>query len=112
MSNLLEGNGLLESSRMMLPEHKESIIRHRVGINRKTRPTLDEQRIEELVRTISVSIFTDKEVRIKLFEEYNDKEIVGKIEKITTESRQLKIGFKDTFEWIRLEDILEMELVL
>lgn len=42
----LEGNGLWESSRMMLPEHKEAINRQQNKEGRKVRPTLDAQEIE------------------------------------------------------------------
>ncbi|WP_408895379.1 hypothetical protein [Paenibacillus taichungensis] len=33
MSKKLEANGLWESSRMMLPQHKERIIQHRTQIH-------------------------------------------------------------------------------
>lgn len=112
MSKKLEGNGLWESSRMILPEHKESIIQHRRERYKNQRPILDEQRIEEFVRTISVSLFTEKNVRVKLFGEYEDRELIGKIDKISTETKQLKIGFEDSFEWINLEDVLELEIVM
>lgn len=36
----LEGNGLWESSRMMLPEHKETIIRRQLEEGRKNKPVL------------------------------------------------------------------------
>lgn len=75
MGRKLEANGLWESSRMMLPEHKESIRQHRRDLCKQQRPLLDEQRIEELVRTISVSLFTEKPVRVKLFGVYGDREV-------------------------------------
>jgi hypothetical protein len=43
-----------------------------------------------------------------LFGEFEDREIIKKIDKISTETKQLKIGFEETFEWIKLEDVLEM----
>ncbi len=47
MSKKLQGNGLWESSRMMLPEHKETIIQHRYEFGRRSRPTIDEQELNE-----------------------------------------------------------------
>jgi hypothetical protein len=41
-----------------------------------------------------------------------DREVIGKIDKIATDTKQLKIGFEDSYEWIRLEDALDMEIVL
>lgn len=111
MGKKLEGNGLWESSRMILPEHKESILQHRRELNRKQKPILDEQRIEEFVRTISTGMFTERPVRIKLFGEFEDREIVGVIEKVETATKQIKIDFgDDDFEWIKLKDVLEMEI--
>lgn len=46
MTKKLEGNGLWESSRMMLPEHKETIIYKQHEEGRKQRPELDAQEIE------------------------------------------------------------------
>lgn len=43
ISKKLEGNGLWESSRMILSEHKERIYQYRVELSKKQRPTLDEQ---------------------------------------------------------------------
>jgi hypothetical protein len=112
MSKKLEGNGLWESSRMILSVHKENIIRHDGESDKKHRPVLDEQRIKELVRTISVSLFTEKPVRVQIFGEFEDREVIGKIDKIATETRHLKIDLEDSFEWIKLEDVLKMEIVL
>ncbi|MBW7473156.1 hypothetical protein K0T92_00200 [Paenibacillus oenotherae] len=46
MSKKLKGNGLWESSRMMLPEHREQLIKHRQGEGesspRKNIPTAEE----------------------------------------------------------------------
>ncbi|KHF36751.1 hypothetical protein CM49_01057 [Paenibacillus sp. P1XP2] len=36
MSKKLQGNGLFESSRMMLPEHREAYIRHQQRLVRRT----------------------------------------------------------------------------
>lgn len=66
---------------MILPEHKEAILQYNRDLNKKIRPILDEQRIEELVRTISVSVFTEKPIRILLFEVYEDREVIGRIDK-------------------------------
>jgi hypothetical protein len=76
------------------------------------KPVLNEQRIKEFARTISVSIFTEKNIRILLYGENLNREIIGRIEKIAAESRQIRISSENIYEWIRLEDVLEMELIL
>ncbi|SEB67899.1 hypothetical protein SAMN05443246_1552 [Paenibacillus sp. GP183] len=44
MGKKLEANGLWESSRMMLPEHKDATRRQAKQIDRLVRPTLDDWR--------------------------------------------------------------------
>jgi hypothetical protein len=112
MSKKLEDNGLRESNRMILPVHNKNIIRQGCESDKKHQPILDEQRINELVRTISVSLFTEKPVRVQIFGEIEDRELTGKIDKIATDTRHIKIDFENSFEWIKLEDVLEMEIVL
>lgn len=67
-------------------------------------------RIERLIRCIGVAMFTEKAVRIRMDGGHPAKEIVGRIDKIATASSMLKIGLEDAHEWIRLDDVLDMEL--
>ncbi|CAH1197661.1 hypothetical protein PAECIP111893_00870 [Paenibacillus plantiphilus] len=48
MSKKLEGNGLWESSRMMLPEHRERLIKHRQGGERESAPRKNIPTTEEI----------------------------------------------------------------
>lgn len=50
MSKKLELNGLWESSRMMLPQHKESAIRNRRESQRIMHPIRDEQEIQKHIK--------------------------------------------------------------
>lgn len=111
MSDHLHRENLLwEGSRMMLPEHKAGILRYRTERNKKEKPELDQQKLEDFVRTIGVSMFTEQPVRITVYGEYEDTIVVGKIDKILTETKTLKVGVEDSFEWIKLEDVLKMEI--
>lgn len=104
-------NMMWESSRMMLPEHKEAILKQNKSVNKKVKPILDEQRIEELVRTIAVAVFAEQTVKIQLFDEYEYIYLYGKIDKIQPESKQLKIRADDSYEWVKLDDVMEIELI-
>lgn len=48
MSKKLSNNGLWESSRMMLPQHKEALLRHQHEQHRQERPLLDEMVWEDI----------------------------------------------------------------
>ncbi|GIQ70666.1 hypothetical protein DUZ99_15080 [Xylanibacillus composti] len=82
------------------------------GVRNREKPVLDEKRLAEFVRVIGVSMFTEKPVKIKLFRNEEDVELIGLIDKVATDSRQLKIGFEHTYEWITLDDVIEMKIVL
>lgn len=41
MSKKLTGNGLWESSRMMLPEHREQFLEQRRSLKKHEKPSLD-----------------------------------------------------------------------
>lgn len=73
---------------------------------------VDEQRLERLIRCIGVAMFTEKDVRIRLSVDTHESELIGKIDKIATESSMLKIGLEDTYEWIRLNDVVDMQIEL
>jgi len=110
-NKLTKGSNLFwESSRMFLPEHKEAYLQHRVDVTKKEKPILDEQRVSELARTIATAIFTEKPVKLTVFDVFEDIELEGKIEKIDTHQKQIKIQIVDGFEWIKLENILEMSI--
>lgn len=76
------------------------------------RQVVDEERLERLIRCIGVAMFTEKDVRIRLSVDARETELVGRIDKIATESSMLKIGLEDTYEWIRLNDVVDMQIEL
>lgn len=91
MSKKLQKNGLFESSRMMLPEHKEAYIQHQQNLRKKSRPLLDEQEIEHLSGMISNSMLTGREVKIVSFDEFEEKTVTGKVTKIDQHKRTIKL---------------------
>jgi hypothetical protein len=57
MGKKLEGNGMWESSRMMLPEHKESLLEQNRHLKDFARPVLDEQEIQAVEEAICRSLY-------------------------------------------------------
>jgi hypothetical protein len=107
----LEGNGLWESSRMMLPEHKETIIRKRIEEGRKHRPELDAQEIEQIERVIAEAFRERRAVTLRIWGEYEDTEARGVVIAVQTYRREIKLSTgSGEWKWIKIEDILSANI--
>ena len=110
MSKKLTGNGFWESSRMMLPEHREALIKLRQEeweVSKSKRPTRDEFELEELAN--------------KLMEAYNEKtELVltvwgmnepvrGKIVKLDADTKRVHVQRFGEVKKIPFLDIMSAE---
>ncbi|OIA99676.1 hypothetical protein AK95_21175 [Paenibacillus sp. LC231] len=102
----LEGNGLWESSRMMLPEHKETIIRRQLEEGRKGRPTLDPQEMELIEGALAESFHEHRMITVRLFDEYEDTELTGIVVLIHTFRREIKLSVPEgAWHWIKVDNI-------
>lgn len=106
MGKKLGGNGLWESSRFMLPQHIATINEYRVSLNRRARPILDEQELQLLSMALSESIVMNKRATIKLFDEYEDLQVIGIVERLDQHGRRVKVEG----EWFKLDDIVAVEV--
>ncbi|MDR6883093.1 YolD-like family protein [Bacillus sp. 3255] len=114
MGKKLEHNGLWESSRMMLPQHKEAAIIKRKESQRLPRPIRDDQGIQIISATLSQSQIYRKPIVLTLYDEYETKELTG----IVTRSQRNEFRFdtEDPFtgeinwDWINYSDVLRAEL--
>ncbi|MDH6675004.1 hypothetical protein M2277_005703 [Paenibacillus sp. LBL] len=103
----LEGNGLWESSRMMLPEHKVAINLKSKEEGRKARPTLDSQELELIEGVLAESYYEHRTITLRLFDEYQDKELTGIVVTIHTFKREIKLAIGlGEWEWIKVSDII------
>ncbi|WP_439412690.1 YolD-like family protein [Enterobacter ludwigii] len=103
----LEGNGLWESSRMMLPEHKVAINIKNKEEGRKERPILDSQELELIESTLAESFNEHSTVTIRLFNEYEHVELTGIVVTIHTFRREIKLATASgEWEWIKIDDIV------
>lgn len=106
---LLDGNGLWESSRMMLPEHKYAINRKQHEEGRKVKPILDGQEFELIETAIFESFQEHRMITIQLFDEYNDVQLTGIVTVIQTYRREIKLSIESGgWEWIKIEDIISV----
>ena len=102
----LEGNGIWESSRMILPEHQEAIRRAQREKLRRETPLPDEQAWEEWARMLQESHDHGQLVRISVFDPFEDVRVTGPVLRIDPQLRRLRIGE----DWIRFEDIVGVEM--
>lgn len=109
MRGKLYGNGLWESSRMMLPEHKEAILRSNRNQERKERSVLDEQELERISRVLAASLQTKKPVRLRLFGEWQGREVLGTVTRVDPGGRRACLRTEAGLEWIALADIVGAE---
>lgn len=97
----LEGNGLWQSSRMMLPEHKAALNEWDRERQKHTLIHLDEQAWEDISRVIAESIKLRKEIKLKMYHEFEELEVVGIVNRVD----QLKGRFIVDGEWFAIKDI-------
>jgi hypothetical protein len=107
----LRGNGLWESSRIILPEFREAQINHRRSLKVRVKPELDEQRVEELSAAIAEAIMSGEETSVTTFGEYGDKTMVGVFLKIDPVERVIRLRMRADTVQISLEEIINISRV-
>jgi hypothetical protein len=114
MSKKLEKNGLWESSRMMLPQHKEQSILQLQATEKKTKPELDEQELELVSAALRDSKKKKIAVVLTIFGEYVNRHVSGIV--LQVDSRRFRLEMIDPFdgsenwEWIGIDYVLKAEL--
>ncbi|WP_169083140.1 YolD-like family protein [Paenibacillus sp. PL91] len=101
MRKKLEGNGLWESSRMMLPEHKVAINEHEKALRNRERVELDEQEWENVARLVTESLQQRHSITLRLFHPLEELTVAGIVDRVD----QLKGRFMVDGEWFSIRDI-------
>lgn len=101
MRKKLEGNGLWESSRMMLPEHVKRINEHSGTLALRERPNLDNQELEQIGRRLLESFKTRSLITVRMFHPTEQLQVVGMVDRID----QRGGSFMVNGDWFLLEDI-------
>jgi predicted RNase H-like nuclease (RuvC/YqgF family) len=110
MSKKLTNNGLFDSSRFMLPEHKEAILDEFKRQQRKIRPSLDRQQLDYIAATIARSALDQTSVTLTVYDELaGETSVAGVVKKMDQQLQRIKVAAGDNIEWIPFEDILNVE---
>lgn len=110
MSKKLTGNGLWESRRMMIPQHKERINLNLKEHKLKKRPTLHEDEWETIVHNLSISMNEKETVEVSLFGKYEDKIYVGIVTRVIQHQKKFRLDIDDYYEWIDFKEIVSVRL--
>ncbi|PNQ81616.1 YolD-like family protein [Paenibacillus sp. F4] len=107
MSKKLEENGLWESSRIIIPEHKEAYLKLMKDRQRRGKPELDDQEVQLIEQALIESYNSRTTVTLLVFSPFDDEELCGVVTSINTARREVKLfRGEDDFSWIKLEDII------
>ncbi|MGG1639828.1 YolD-like family protein [Paenibacillus sp. NRS-1782] len=111
MSKKLEGNGLWESSRIIIPEHKEAYLKLMKDRQRRGKPELDEQEVQLIEQALIDSYNSRTAVTVSVFSPFDDIVMTGVVTSINTARREVKLSRgEDDFDWIKLEDVISAQI--
>jgi hypothetical protein len=103
MSKKLEKNGLWESSRMMLPEHKARIQAYNQQLDIKEQPILDPQKQEEINDRLRDAFEQRREITLLLFNIYDNESVTGVITRVDVLRKRIQIAG----DWILMENVVD-----
>jgi hypothetical protein len=105
MRKKLEGNGLWESSRMMLPEHHEQIREANRKQDPRKPPALDEQEMEQISDALYRSWEERLPVRLYMYDPYEEPVVEGVIDQVDTIHWRVRVDgcWFDLRKLVRLE---------
>ncbi|MBB3109521.1 hypothetical protein FHS18_001573 [Paenibacillus phyllosphaerae] len=109
MSKKLQGNGLFESSRMMLFEHRDALIARQQQphpASYTSRRGLDEQHREEIAARLGAALSHGSPIRLTVADYPDNRIIEGIITRYDAAGRRIRLNDE---HWVRLENIIDME---
>lgn len=108
-NKLTPGSNLMwESSRMMLPEHKEKIRQHQHEQKLNTKPVLDEQRLEEFAGLVTRAWKNESALSLTLYDPAGTYTITGHIRTIDPQEKKLLFTTEQGTEWLSFHDIVDI----
>jgi ATP-dependent helicase YprA (DUF1998 family) len=105
----LEGNGLWESSRMMLPEHKESLVQRLGRLGRRSRPMLAEEERERLFRLLAEAAASGQAVAVRVFSDGDIRELAAvTVLRLDPLLRRVRLRCGEEEEWVGADEIVDV----
>lgn len=111
MSKKLQGNGVFESSRMMLPEHIKRYNEHSAVTRKggpKKRPVIDDMEFDEMSRKLHESKQQHTEIELTVWG--RDEPVSGVVSRIDMYSKRITLDqLWGNTETVKLDDIVAVE---
>ncbi|CAM3959801.1 YolD-like family protein [Lederbergia lenta] len=100
-----------ESSRMMLPEHREQLLKERSKQEEFTPPILDNDQLEEINRIIIISMEQKQEVIITFIEKYGPAQFSGWIQNVDRYERWIRLDNDQDTLLLFFKEILQIDFL-
>lgn len=108
MSVKLAGNGLFESSRMILPEHREAWLAQCEQQRRRGKPELDDQEVQRISEVLVDSYNRSSTVDLILYNPFFEEPISGVVVGLNSARCEIKLMLEDEFRWVSLAEIVSV----
>ena len=102
----LEGNGLFESSRFIMPQHREALNEQERLKLLQSRPELDPQELDMIAQAIGESYSEGTLLGLELFDEYYNNVINGVVIGVNQQRGLVQLDIDGEIEDIKLKDII------
>lgn len=106
----LNGNGIFESSRFVIPQHREALLVYQHERARRTRPQIDDQEWEVIGGKLQQSMNERETITVRVFDPFAYKEEAGVVVDIDTYRQRFKLLGEDDWQWIKIEDVMEVSI--
>ncbi|MDK8193106.1 YolD-like family protein [Paenibacillus sp. UMB7766-LJ446] len=110
MRKKLEANGIWESSRMMLPQHKERIIQHRKPLHAHVKSLIHEGEWEIIAQNLEMSLNHTLLAIIEVLNELGNRYVHGFVTSVSTLQKKIKIEMNYGFEWGNFDQLVSVKL--
>jgi len=108
----LNGNGIFESSRFVIPQHREALLAYHHEQERRRRPQIDDQEWEVIGGKIQQSMNERETITVRVFDPFAYKEEAGVVMDIDTFGQRFKLlDSEDDWKWIKFDDVIEVNIL-
>lgn len=97
----LSGNGLWESSGIILPEHRQALSEYFDKQRERKKVTLDESELEQLSYHIQESMHLRIPITLQMYDIYEEILVIGIVERVDT----IKKCFRINGDWFKVSDV-------
>jgi hypothetical protein len=85
-------NMLWESNRIILPEHREALLKQRKDATRFKPPEIDEQQWQEMAYIIQEAVANEQPIVVTYAGEYEELAFCGYVDRVDPQNKQLHLS--------------------